>query len=179
MMNMVTQKKKRNQKKKIAKHEDDDDDEVEKPNVDEHKNENVNINSGALPCTINTFGFGPNHKASLLQAIAEHGRGMYAFIEKSEMITDIFAECLGGLISVFAQNIQVTIESLNKVKINKCLSERLNIETKTENEKYTISINDIQSEEKRDFVFELTIPSLNEKKKNIQSCKFLHSIKML
>jgi len=89
---------------------------------------------------------------------------MYAFIEKLDQIADTFAECLGGLVSVVAQNIQITVERLNQVKINRCLSQGLNVQTKTPNEKYIVLINDIQSEESRDIIFELTVPALKEEK---------------
>jgi len=136
---------------------------------DKDKNEN---DESPLPCTINTFGFGPNHKASLLQAIAEHGRGMYAFIEKPNMIADTFAECLGGLVSVVAQNIQITIESLNTTKINRCISQGYNVNVLKENEKYKVTVNDIQSEENRDIIFELKLSAIDEPKEKYPIIQF-------
>jgi len=117
-----------------------------------------------LPCTINTFGFGEGHNESLLQAIAEHGRGMYAFIKNAEMISDTFAECLGGLVSVVAQNITLRVETLNEVKISKCLSVGLNLKVVRPNQCYEVTFPDIQSEENRDVVFELSVPSISETK---------------
>jgi len=118
----------------------------------------------ALPCTINTFGFGEGHKESLLQAIAEHGRGMYAFIKDTSMISNTFAECLGGLISVVAQNIVLRVETLNDVKINKCLSVGLEIKVTRPNQCYEITFQDLQSEENRDVVFEMYVPKIKEVK---------------
>merc|ERR1719334_2405125 len=60
--------------------------------------------SEELPCTINTFGFGSGHNDQLLKAIAENGRGMYAYIENTDQISDTFAECLGGLVSIIGQH---------------------------------------------------------------------------
>jgi len=117
-----------------------------------------------LPCTINTFGFGEGHNESLLQAIAEHGRGMYAFVKNAEVISETFAECLGGLVSVVAQNITLRVESLNDVKINKCVSVGLIMKAVRPNQCYEITFPDIQSEENRDVLFELSVPSVNEVK---------------
>jgi len=100
----------------------------------------------------------------LLQAIAEHGRGMYAFIKNAEMISDTFAECLGGLVSVVAQNITLRVETLNEVKISKCLSVGLNLKVVRPNQCYEVTFPDIQSEENRDVVFELSVPSISETK---------------
>merc|ERR1719203_1948966 len=56
-----------------------------KDNDDDEKEGTVKVMNDAsdsLPCTINTFGFGSGHNESLLESIAENGRGMYAFIER-------------------------------------------------------------------------------------------------
>merc|ERR1712099_52395 len=99
------------------------------------------IISNELPCTINTFGFGSGHNESLLESIAENGRGMYAFIENTDMIADTFAECLGGLVSIIGQNIKVKIEALNDILINKCLSDGYTINIEKIKKIYEISIN--------------------------------------
>jgi len=82
------------------------------PRITLNNDNNDNNDDFLLPCTINTFGFGTDHKASLLQAIAEHGRGMYAYIDKLDMISNTFAECLGGLISVVAQKKFISLLSV-------------------------------------------------------------------
>ncbi|ETO30792.1 hypothetical protein RFI_06330, partial [Reticulomyxa filosa] len=117
-----------------------------------------------LPCTINTFGFGEGHNESLLQAIAEHGRGMYAFIKDTTMISATFAECLGGLISVVAQNIVMRVQVMNDVKINRCLSVGLNLKAVSASQCYEVTFSDIQSEENRDVIFELSVPRCGEVK---------------
>eukprot|EP00483_Globobulimina_turgida_P001362 UN01364 len=117
-----------------------------------------------LPCTINTFGFGAGHNESLLESIAENGRGMYAFIQNTDMIADTFAECLGGLVSIIGQNLKVSVEALNDVLINKCLSDGYTININKPNKMYTISITNLQSEENRDLIFELKVPQLSAAK---------------
>eukprot|EP00486_Rosalina_sp_Unknown_P001953 CAMPEP_0201564162 /NCGR_PEP_ID=MMETSP0190_2-20130828/2188_1 /ASSEMBLY_ACC=CAM_ASM_000263 /TAXON_ID=37353 /ORGANISM="Rosalina sp." /LENGTH=688 /DNA_ID=CAMNT_0047979947 /DNA_START=102 /DNA_END=2168 /DNA_ORIENTATION=+ len=117
-----------------------------------------------LPCTINTFGFGSGHNASLLEAIAESGRGMYAFIESTDMIADTFAECLGGLVSIIGQDLKIKVEALNNVEITKCLSSGYTMTVTKPKKIHTVSINNLQSEENRDLIFQLKMPAINAKK---------------
>jgi len=122
--------------------------------------------SKELPCTINTFGFGTGHNADLLQAISERGRGMYAFIETTDSIADTFAECLGGLVSMIGQDLQVKVEALNNVEINRCLSKGLPLRVTKPRKVHTVTIKDLQSEESRDLVFELKLPALGAAKES-------------
>merc|ERR1719384_193647 len=120
--------------------------------------------SDSLPCTINTFGFGSGHNESLLESIAENGRGMYAFIETTDMIADTFAECLGGLVSIIGQNLKIQVDALNEVEINKCLSTGYALAVTKPRKIHTISIKNLQSEENRDLIFELKMPKVGEKR---------------
>lgn len=64
------------------------------------------------PMTIFTFGFGADHTESLLRTVAEQTNGLYYYVQKSEDIPVSFADCLGGLVSVVAQNVVLTIQGL-------------------------------------------------------------------
>jgi len=121
--------------------------------------------SEEIPCTINTFGFGAGHNENLLKALAENGRGMYAFIESTDQIADTFAECLGGLVSIVGQNLKVQVQALNNVEINRCLVSGYTVKEDVPKKKHTISVKDLQSEESRDFVFELKVPQIEAEKK--------------
>lgn len=67
------------------------------------------INSGF---SIHTFGYGGDHDATLLNAMAEEKNGGFYFLEHEQSIPIIFSNCLGELISVVADNIQVDLEPL-------------------------------------------------------------------
>lgn len=65
--------------------------------------------------SVYTFGYGADHNAELLQRIAGaagDGRGGYYFVESAEAVVGCFADCLGGLLSVVAQNVKLEIEAL-------------------------------------------------------------------
>lgn len=50
-----------------------------------------------------TFGYGGEHDASMLRAIADAGSGLFYYIDNIDCIPDSFCDCLGGLLSVSAQ----------------------------------------------------------------------------
>ena len=50
-----------------------------------------------------TFGFGVEHDADLLHAVADAGNGLFYYIDNSDSIPESFCDCLGGLLSVAAQ----------------------------------------------------------------------------
>jgi len=56
-----------------------------------------------------TFGYGADHDAVVMSAIAGLRGGCYNFVESTETVTEAFAKCLGGLISAFANSITVEI----------------------------------------------------------------------
>ena len=104
---------------------------------------------------INTFGFGLDHNASMLKEISDSGEGMYYFIENSNSIPSAIADCVGGLFSSIAQNIELTIEAIgkneiNEIQIDKSIRKTDEIVSK---KKFRISFSDIQAGESRDIPF--------------------------
>ena len=113
------------------------------------------------PCPIFTFGFGSDHDANMLKSISESSNGLYYYVGKEDEIPSCFADCLGGLLSIVAQNIKIQLKTKNGVTIKKSLASY----KATFNDEKTIcelSIGDIYSEEFRDLVFVLNLPKLNE-----------------
>ena len=70
-------------------------------------------------CSLFTFGFGSDHNEECLRALAESTSGLYYFIEKSEDIPTAFADCLGGLVSVVAQNATLVLEGSDAATVAK------------------------------------------------------------
>jgi Mg-chelatase subunit ChlD len=60
--------------------------------------------------TINTFGYGNDHDPKMMSALAQLKDGSFYFIDKLETIDEVFVDCLGGLISVVAQNVNIEIK---------------------------------------------------------------------
>lgn len=106
---------------------------------------------------LHTFGFGSNHNNKLLESLAEKFDGMYYFMENEETIKAGFANCLGGLLSTTAQNIELNIQfnpEITEFKVHK--------DDVVANEigKFKISFADLQSEEKRHVLVSCNLPKL-------------------
>jgi len=126
------------------------------------------INEIPAPTTLYTFGFGSDHDGTLLSKMAEaSGSGTYYFMQSVDSIPQAFADCLGGLLSVFAQNISMTITSGNGdnhssnsgIKINSITTSFAKT-TVEEGKKYSVQIGDIFSEEQRDVLIDVSLPAI-------------------
>lgn len=59
--------------------------------------------------TIHTFGYGKNHDAQLLNSISDLKNGGFYYIEQFNNISEAFANCLGEIMSVLFDSIQVNL----------------------------------------------------------------------
>jgi len=117
------------------------------------------MGAAALPCSVHTFGFGSDHDANMLKGIADKGTGTYFFLQTKDDIPDAFADCLGGLLSVVGQN--MTLELLPQ---NGCVIKKVHGKFKltTNGAASVLALGDLQSEEERDILCTVTLPSLVE-----------------
>eukprot|EP00298_Acanthocystis_sp_HF-20_P018533 c21983_g4_i1.p1 GENE.c21983_g4_i1~~c21983_g4_i1.p1 ORF type:complete len:509 (-),score=261.38 c21983_g4_i1:206-1621(-) len=122
------------------------------------------------PTSLYTFGFGADHDGTLLSKMAQaSGTGTYYFMKSVDSIPQAFADCLGGLLSVFAQNISLTItsghgdnqSSDSKIKINS-ITTSFTKTTVQEGKKYSIEVGDIFSEEQRDILIDISFPAIQK-----------------
>uniref|UniRef100_A0A1X7TRL4 VWFA domain-containing protein n=1 Tax=Amphimedon queenslandica TaxID=400682 RepID=A0A1X7TRL4_AMPQE len=56
-----------------------------------------------------TLGYGSDHDSDTLHAISDAGNGLFYFVENKDSIPDSFCDCLGGLLSIAAQNLVLTL----------------------------------------------------------------------
>ena len=110
---------------------------------------------------IHTFGYGSDHDAGMLREIANAAEGMYYFIENADNISDAFAECLGGLTSTVAQQMMLTIEASEGVKIDQVFSQKT-VEEEEKGQRYRICIGDLQFEEHRDIPVAVTVDACKQ-----------------
>eukprot|EP00299_Pterocystis_sp_00344_P019070 c9495_g1_i3.p1 GENE.c9495_g1_i3~~c9495_g1_i3.p1 ORF type:complete len:556 (+),score=155.29 c9495_g1_i3:68-1735(+) len=107
------------------------------------------------------FGYGSEADSTLLTSIAARGNGAYYFCETIDSIPLAFADCLGGLMSVVAQNIIVTVTSVSPdITINNIFT-NFPIETVTAGKEYSIAVGDLFSEEERDILIDLKLPQVS------------------
>jgi Mg-chelatase subunit ChlD len=104
-----------------------------------------------------TFGFGSDHSEKLLSEIAAAGSGQYYYIESEENIALAFADALGGLLSVAAQNVTLDFMPSEGVVI-----EQIHTPLKTTQIAGGCQVNcgDLLSEESKDILLDIRLPSL-------------------
>eukprot|EP00118_Oscarella_pearsei_P016617 m.160683 g.160683 ORF g.160683 m.160683 type:complete len:582 (+) comp38777_c0_seq15:74-1819(+) len=127
--------------------------------ADEEKDEKKE-KGGGVAAIVHTFGFGSDHNATLLEAISEEGGGSYYYIADNEKIPESFADCLGGLLSTVGQNVALNIASTDGAKLTKVHHRRAGATDRGTHS--TVNLGDIQSEEGKDIVIQLTLPQLTE-----------------
>ena len=109
-------------------------------------------------CSLFTFGFGSDHGEECLRALAESTSGLYHFIEKSEDIPTAFADCLGGLVSVVAQNATLVLEGSDAATVAVHGSYKTEADAATK--RTTVSLGDLYSEDEKDVLIALELPAL-------------------
>ncbi|KAI0969626.1 hint-domain-containing protein [Xylaria arbuscula] len=81
---------------------------------------------GALPASINTFGFGYSIRSGLLKSIAEACDGNYAFIPDAGMIGTVFVHAVAHLISTYATRCTLEITTPECVTLESSTGESIN-----------------------------------------------------
>eukprot|EP00961_Rhodomonas_salina_P131135 1765025-Rhodomonas_salina.1 len=104
-----------------------------------------------------TFGFGADHSPAMLAELARVGAGTYYFMEKEESIPTAFADALGGLLSVAAQNVTVDFTPAPGVSVSAVHSGFGTSEAASGARK--IAVGDLLSEEGKDLLMELALPA--------------------
>merc|ERR1719210_1202868 len=112
----------------------------------------------AAGCSLYVFGFGADHDAAMLSEIAERAQTPFTYIEDTENIREAFAGAVGGLASLAAQGLELTLESRVPLKtINTPFSVRRDSETLA-----TVTIPDLMGGECRNILVELAVPAQSE-----------------
>eukprot|EP01001_Neometanema_parovale_P011332 NODE_757_length_2120_cov_130.033050_g722_i0.p1 GENE.NODE_757_length_2120_cov_130.033050_g722_i0~~NODE_757_length_2120_cov_130.033050_g722_i0.p1 ORF type:complete len:440 (+),score=96.07 NODE_757_length_2120_cov_130.033050_g722_i0:603-1922(+) len=111
-------------------------------------------------CSVFTFGFG-DHDATMLRSIADAGLGMYYYIPQMDEIPQAFGDCLGGLLTVAAQNVKVSLALSGEYCVEQVLSEYRK-EMSEDKKKVELNVGDIYSEEKKDLLLLVSVPEATE-----------------
>mmetsp|Transcript_12257 Transcript_12257/g.25895 ORF Transcript_12257/g.25895 Transcript_12257/m.25895 type:complete len:410 (+) Transcript_12257:415-1644(+) len=110
------------------------------------------------PMTCFTFGFGSDHSETLLRTLSEQTNGLYYYVEKSEDIPMSFADCLGGLVSVVAQNAVLHLQGLDSNMVAKAHCHYK--QDATQPGSIVLQLGDIYAEDEKDIVVTLKLPAL-------------------
>jgi Mg-chelatase subunit ChlD len=109
---------------------------------------------------LHTFGYGSDHDSDLLRKIATAGNGSYYFVEGVDDIRSAFGDCLGGMLSVVAQNLEVELEAVNGATITKVHHKKAVLVEA--NKKYRVPFADLYGDEQRDIVVGMCLKPCNE-----------------
>jgi Mg-chelatase subunit ChlD len=104
-----------------------------------------------------TFGYGGEHDVDLLRAVSEAGSGLFYYIDNPDNIPQSFCDCLGGLLSVAAQNVRLSFRAAERMRLHKPLTTYTTAEREQHTE-YEVTIPDIYCEEEKCILVKVTAP---------------------
>ena len=112
------------------------------------------------PISLHCFGFGTDHNSNLLESMSSTSPGgSYYFVESDVDVGSAFGDALGGILSVVAQNVVVTLTVPEEAKTRGV--EIVNVyhdhNVKRDNGSYTVVVGDFYAEETRDVLFEVRL----------------------
>jgi len=124
------------------------------------------VGKGNPSVSLTTFGYGNDYDAELLASMASMGKGNNFYIQSSDDCKKAFALELGGLLSLYGQDIKITLVPSGNIKIDSLLSD-YKMEEKPGYRGLTpgsvsFVIDDIYEGEKKHAILKLSIPEATE-----------------
>jgi len=120
--------------------------------------------SGKNSIPIHCFGYGSDHNSDMLKDISQSTEGgTYYFVDNDSDVSSAFGDALGGVLSVVAQNVRVTLKVPQEAAANgvTILDVKHDNATKNEDGSFSITLNDFYAEESRDIIFEVSLSNEN------------------
>ncbi|GAV82911.1 VWA domain-containing protein/zf-RING_2 domain-containing protein [Cephalotus follicularis] len=108
---------------------------------------------------VHTFGFGSEHDSTSMHAISDASGGTYSFIESIDILQDAFARCIGGLLSVVAQDLRLTVMSVTPtVQIKSISSGKYKSEVVDGGNRAVVTVGNLYADEEKEFLVYISIP---------------------
>uniref|UniRef100_A0A0C9S905 TSA: Wollemia nobilis Ref_Wollemi_Transcript_2391_3432 transcribed RNA sequence n=1 Tax=Wollemia nobilis TaxID=56998 RepID=A0A0C9S905_9CONI len=111
---------------------------------------------GHFEIPVHAFGFGSDHDAAKMHAISEGSGGTFSFVQAE----DAFAQCIGGLLSVVVQDVQLTVTCCSTPGVQVHNIYAGSHQTRVLDDYGTVKLGDLYAEEDRDIIVELKIPAV-------------------
>ncbi|KAL3803840.1 hypothetical protein HJC23_004002 [Cyclotella cryptica] len=130
------------------------------------------------PVTLHTFGYGPEPDQKLLRGMAKvtYGGSFYSVPDNSHVMS-AFGDAVGGILSVVAQNVLLTITAEKGAGIVQVYHDKAE---QLSDGVFQLPLGDLYAEESRDIVFEVTLISPTTMKNGSSSAHlFPHAIVQL
>ncbi|OVA20308.1 zinc finger protein [Macleaya cordata] len=121
----------------------------------------------SLQIPVHTFGFGTDHDPVLLHSISESCMGTFSFIEAEGVIQDAFAQCIGGLLSVVVQDLQVHVQAVHPdLRLGQIKAGSYDTRLINDNRAGFINVGDLYADEERDFLVLVNVPAVGKDSSN-------------
>ncbi|CAF3327152.1 unnamed protein product [Rotaria socialis] len=110
-----------------------------------------------------TFGYGPDHTASLLAELAQLGHGgTFTYIDQEQAVGSAFVMVLAGLFTCVAEEICVNIEFNENYNVTHFHSKYTYEPEQLPSTKISVKLHNLNADEKRNLVFQLHIPKVDD-----------------
>lgn len=121
---------------------------------------------GQIP--VHAFGFGVDHDAATMHRISEESGGTFSFIQAESLVQIAFAQCLGGLLSVVVQDVQLMIlRQSDGVQLKNIHAGSYQTDILSDGIRGTVKLGDLYADEDRHVLVDLKIPSTKNFSMNI------------
>ncbi|XP_051116452.1 E3 ubiquitin-protein ligase WAV3-like [Andrographis paniculata] len=107
---------------------------------------------------IHAFGIGGDHDAVAMHAASDKSKGSYTFLESYARVLGAISSCMGGLLSVVAQDLRVTAVVTSPVEIKEAYAGGFEGIKSGKNHQVTICAGDFYADQKKEFVVRIAIP---------------------
>lgn len=108
--------------------------------------------------TLSAFGYGEDADQDLLSSLAHTGGGNYAFVAGPDDAVTAFGRELGGLLSTYAEEIEVSVTAADGTRVLSVLSD---VDADTVHGVTRIQLPDLLGEEERHLVLEVELPAVD------------------
>jgi len=112
-------------------------------------------------CVFHTFGFGPDHDSKLLHAIALKAQGLYFYLERKEDIPATVGECVAGLLSTRAHQINVRLVAQDGARVVTLATPFKITETQVAKD-YGVKLELLYSGETKSILFRLSLRAMQQ-----------------
>ncbi|KAJ7557848.1 hypothetical protein O6H91_04G012300 [Diphasiastrum complanatum] len=121
------------------------------------------LQHGQVQIPVHTFGFGADHDAATMHSISEVSGGTFSFIQAEGTVQDAFAQCIGGLLSVVAQDVQLSMSTnMQRIELKSIQVGSYESSIEDNGRSGTVKLGYLYAEEERDILFEFKIPVLEK-----------------
>jgi len=105
-----------------------------------------------------SFGLGKDHNAQMLFSLSDAGTGCYYYVNTAQDIAPSFADCLGGMLSIVAQDVSLTLQAKSGTSIG-CIHADFNVDLSEDRTEARIKMRDLSSDAEKEVLFDLFVPA--------------------